>query len=239
VAFFVLVVAVSSAPGPTCGPTIQFCFAPVYNRALFETVTGKNPRGSEEVMNQVIEIIKNRRSIRSYQSTPIPRDTLLTLIEAANHAPSGMNMQPWRFVVVEDAEFRKKLLQAAVPNAKKYLEDHVRPVNPARYEVILKRYDELADPIYYGAPAMIFVIGAGPHAAESCPLACENMMLAARSLDIGSCWVKFGSMVTDDKEIVARLGLKDDEKIYGPILLGYANDVPQPPVKKAPVVAWI
>jgi nitroreductase len=190
-------------------------------------------------MNQVIDIIKSRRSIRSYQATPIPRNTLLTLIEAANQAPSGMNMQPWRFVVVEDADFRKKLLRAAIPNAKKYLEENVKPVNPARYEVILKRYDELADPIYYGAPAMIFVIGTGPHAAESCPLACENMMLAAQSLGIGSCWVKFGSLITDNSEIVAQLGLKEDEKIYGPILLGYAKDVPQPPAKKPPVVGWI
>ncbi len=190
-------------------------------------------------MNQTIEFIRSRRSIRSYKATPIPKDTLLTLIEVANHAPSGMNTQPWRFVVVEDKDFKKKLLAAAIPNAKKYLEEYVKPVNPARYEIVLKRYDELEDPIYYGAPAMVFVIGSGSHAAEACPLACQNMMIAAQSLGIGSCWVKFGSMVTDNQEIVQQLGLKEDEIIYGLILLGYPDEVPQPPKKKDPVIKWI
>jgi nitroreductase len=190
-------------------------------------------------MNQIIEVIKSRRSIRAYEPTPIPKDVLLTLIEAANHAPSGMNMQPWRFVVVENQDFKKKLLDAAIPNAKKYLEDNVKPINPTRYEMILRRYVELEDPIYYGAPVMIFVIGAGAHAAESCPLACENMMLAAQSLGIGSCWVKFGSMVTDNAEIVQGLELQPNEKIYGPILLGYPKETPKPPAKKDPLVRWI
>jgi nitroreductase len=193
----------------------------------------------EEAMNQLIEVIKSRRSIRSYESKPIPRDILLALIDAANHAPSGMNAQPWRFVIVEDAGFKKKLLATAVPNAKQYLESQVKPINPARYELILRRYEELEDPIYYGAPAMVFVIGTGAHSAESCPLACENMMLAAQSLGIGSCWVKFGSLITDNPEIVAGLELRPDETIYGPILLGYPKEIPKPPVKRDPVIKWI
>jgi nitroreductase len=217
---------------------MQIASSSVYNRFRNTHVTEQTMQ-REDAMNQMIEVIKSRRSIRSYEATPIPRDVLLTLIEAANHAPSGMNAQPWRFVVVEDAGFKKRLLEAAIPNAKKYLEDYVKPVNPVRFELILKRYAELEDPIYYGAPAMVFVIGSGAHASESCPLACENMMLAAQSLGIGSCWVKFGSMVTDNPEIVQRLGLKEDEKIYGPILLGYPRETPKPPVKKDPVIHWI
>ncbi|MBZ5499827.1 MAG: nitroreductase family protein [Acidobacteriia bacterium] len=190
-------------------------------------------------MNPVIEVIKSRRSIRSYETKAIPKDILGTIIDAANRAPSGMNTQPWRFVVVEDPGFKKKLLETAIPNSKKYLEDNVKPVNPQRYELILRRYAELADPIYYGAPAMVFVIGAGPNAADACPMACQNMMLVAKSLGLGSCWVKFGSLVTDNPEIVKGLELKADEKIYGPILLGYAKESPKSPVKKDPVIKWI
>jgi nitroreductase len=190
-------------------------------------------------MNQVLEVIRSRRSVRSYENKPVSKDMLHAIIDAANQAPSGMNAQPWRFVVVEDVGLRKKLLAAAVPNAKKYLEMNVKESNPKRYELILKRYDELEDPIYYGAPAMIFVIGAGANAPEACPLACANMMLAAQSFGLGSCWVKFGSLVTDNAEIVRALELTEDEKIYGPILLGYPKDIPQPPPKKDPVVKWI
>ena len=189
-------------------------------------------------MNPVLETIKKRRSIRSYESKPISRDIIDTIIEAGNQAPSAMNSQPWRFVVVVDMGFKKKLLQAALPNAKKILEA-VKDIDPERYQLILKRHEEMEDPIYYSAPVILFVIGSGRYADNSCPLACENIMLAAYSLGIGSCWVGFGSMVTDNSGVIKALELKDDEKIFGPILLGYPKVYPDPPEKKAPVVKFI
>jgi nitroreductase len=189
-------------------------------------------------MNPVIEAILKRRSVRSYESRPIPKDILEKLIECANEAPSGMNSQPWRFIVIEDEEMKKKLLRAALPNVKKFAES-AKAANPERYEMIKKRFEELKDPIYYSAPAIIFVIGSGPFADLSCPLACENMMLAAYSFGLGSCWVGFGSMVTDNAEAVRALELKEGEKIFGPILLGYPKgETPRPPKKEA-VVKWI
>lgn len=189
-------------------------------------------------MNEVIETIKKRRSIRAYDAKPVPRDVLNAIIEAGNEAPSSMNSQPWRFVVVEEKDAKRKLLNAALPHAKKMTE-MVKDVDPARYESIKKRYAELPDPIYYSAPAIVFVIGIGKYAAHSCPLACENMMLAAQSLGLGSCWVGFGSMVTEDPEARKLLDLKEDESIFGPILLGYPKDLPKRPPKKEPNVKWL
>lgn len=189
-------------------------------------------------MNQVLDAIKNRRSIRSYESRAVSADIINMVIEAGNEAPSAMNSQPWRFVVIEDKEAKKNLLKAALPNAKKTLE-HVKDADPERYASIMKRYNEMEDPIYYSAPAVLFVIGSGRYADHSCPLACENIMLAAHSLGLGSCWVGFGSMVTEDRDVIKLLELKDDEKIYGPILIGYPKIYPDRPRKKKPVVKWI
>ena len=58
-------------------------------------------------MNPVIEAIKKRRSVRSYDSKPISKDIIQTVIQAGNEAPASMNYQPWRFVVVEDKGFIK------------------------------------------------------------------------------------------------------------------------------------
>jgi nitroreductase len=189
-------------------------------------------------MNPVLEAIKKRRSVRAYEPKPIPRDLLKAVIEAGNEAPSAMNSQPWRFVVVEDLEAKKKLLRAALPQAKKITE-MVKDADPERYEMIKKRYAELPDPVYYSAPAVIFIIGSGRYAAHSCPLACENMMLAAHSLGLGSCWVGFGAMVTEDPEVRNLLDLEDDDAIFGPILLGYPKGEAQRPPKKDPKVKWI
>jgi nitroreductase len=189
-------------------------------------------------MNAVMDAIRKRRSIRSYQPKPVSRDLLQAVIGAGNEAPSAMNSQPWRFVVVEDAGAKQKLLRAALPQARKITE-LVKDADPERYEMIKKRYAELPDPVYYSAPAVIFVIGRGRYAAHSCPLACENMMLAAHSLGLGSCWVGFGALVTDDPEVRRLLDLQEDESIFGPLLLGYPKGEAQRPPKKDPRVKWV
>lgn len=188
--------------------------------------------------NEVLKTIEKRRSVRAYKSEAIPRNLLKRVIEAGNQAPSGMNSQPWRFVVIEDRDLHKRLLEAAIPNARQLLEP-LKESNPERYQLIMKRYDELEDPIYYSAPAIIFVIGVGIYADLSCPLACQNMMLAAFSLGLGSCWVQFGSLVTENQEIATALDLKDEEKIFGPVVLGYPVSFPEPPEKKPPVIKWL
>jgi nitroreductase len=188
-------------------------------------------------MNPVIEAIKSRRSVRSYEDKPVPREILQQIVDAGNEAPSAMNVQPWRFVVVADAEFRKRLAEAAAPLGKKYFESF-KERNPARYEMAMKRFAELKDPIYYSAPAIVFVIGPAS-GADDCPMACLNMMLAAYSFGLASCWVRLGSLSSDAPEILQRLGLKSDEKIYGPILLGYPTGWPDRPAKREPSITWI
>lgn len=187
-------------------------------------------------MNQAIDIIAKRRSVRKYEPNPVPKDVLQKIIEAGNSAPSGCNAQEWRFVVVEDGKFRKKLTELALPQYKKWMEKAPEELRTMREEI-----DAVSDdPVYYSAPAIVFVIGRGMTGALDCPMVCENMMLAARSLGIGSCWVFFGQLVLGDKEIREALGLKVDEKIYGPILLGYPKgEFPEPPPKKAPIIKWI
>jgi nitroreductase len=189
-------------------------------------------------MNRVIESIRKRRSIRAYDAKPVSRELVNTVIEAGNEAPSAMNSQPWRFVVVEDPSAKRTLLGTALPQAKKITEQ-VKDVDPERYEMIKKRYAELPDPVYYSAPTIIFVIGNGRYAAHSCPLACENMMLAAHSLGLGTCWVGFGAMVTEDGSVRKLLDLQEGDAIFGPILLGYPKGVTMRPPKKEPKVTWL
>ncbi|MBI5700798.1 nitroreductase [Candidatus Saganbacteria bacterium] len=188
-------------------------------------------------MNKIIENIYSRRAIRSFLDKPIPEDLIQEIINAGNMTPSGSNMQPWRFVVVQDKSFREKLVKAAMPKYKNYMEAASDAFKERR-----KKVDEVTtDSIYYSAPLIIFVIGTkGITVDLDCPMVCENMMLAARSLDIGSCWVLFGSFPVNDEEIKKALELKDGEKVYGPIIFGYPKDgFPQTPDKKPPIVKRI
>ena len=75
-------------------------------------------------MNPVIEAIVKRRSVRSYKPDPVPRDAIEAIIDAGNWAPTGLNQQCWRFVVV-DATQALETVQLAVDDiANVLLGDH-------------------------------------------------------------------------------------------------------------------
>ena len=203
--------------------------------------------------NPVIEAINKRRSCRSFEPKPIPRDIIKTIIEAGNRAPSQGRLvkgkkdplfQPWRFVVVEDPEFKQKLVQTTLPFWKKSTEG-AKAKLPEWYEKAMRLYEVMDDPkdmVYYAAPVILFVIGPAAYAV-SCALACENIMIAAHSLGLGSCYVGFGSLVKGDADIIQTLELTDDERIYGPIVLGYPKDIPEARAmlskKEEPKIKWI
>lgn len=203
-------------------------------------------------MNPVLEAIKNRRSVRAYEQKPVPPEIINQIIEAGNEAPftSNTRAQPWRFVVVQNPEFKQKLLQTTMPFWQNTI-DHLKAASPEIYKMATVLYDALDEPkdvIYYNAPVIVFVLGPANN-PFSPVLACENMMIAAQSLGLGSCYVGFGGMIKGNPEVVAALELKEDEAVYGPILLGYPQQNPKPavaaalkviaPYKEAPVTKWI
>lgn len=184
-------------------------------------------------MNAVIEAIKKRRSVRSYESGGISRDILEAIIESGNWAPTGANIQPWRFVVVQDASFRRRLFDIAVPKYWRWYESASEQSQARRKPVD----DVVEDPVHYSAPVIVYVVGTS---ARDCPMVCQNIMLAAYSFGVGSCWVGFGRMALEDEEVREALEIKENEEVFGPILLGYPKGgFPQAPKKKAPVVKWI
>ena len=216
-------------------------------------------------MNAVIETIKKRKSVRFYEQKPVPKDIINTIVKAGNLAPSTgneklveeggkktkiTNYQPWRFVVVEDPEFKQQLFQTIDPIRAKFYES-MKDTMPEMYAQgmkLMEVMDEPKDLVFYSAPVILYVLGPAKNNI-GCAMACENIMLAATSLGLGSCYVGFGALITQNPDIVRTLGLKDGERIYGPILLGYPkvnpsesqvstmNELRQE--KKEPVIKWV
>lgn len=125
-----------------------------------------------------LEMIKTRRSTRSFKPDSIPEDLLDAVLEAGTYAPTGMNRQSPVIIVVSDKKYREKLskLNAAIMGVDK-------------------------DP-YYGAPTVVLVL-ADPSANTfvedgSCVL--ENLMLAAHACDLGSVWVHREREIFDSEE---------------------------------------
>lgn len=188
----------------------------------------------ELTMNSVIEAINKRYSTRAYETEPVPKELINAIIEAGNQAPftSVTRSQPWRFVVVQDPDFKQKLFQTAFPFWKNAT-DGMKEKYPELYEMATCLYNAMSKPkdvIYYNAPVIIFVIGPSTGGAVSCALACENMMIAATSFGLGSCYTGFGAMVKGNPEIVealARTQLKGNilEQQCSGIIFGNLTDL--------------
>ncbi|GAB4323404.1 MAG: nitroreductase [Promethearchaeota archaeon] len=136
---------------------------------------------------EVIEAIKGRYSCRSFTSEPIDDDVVEELLECARWAPSGLNNQPWRFVVVRDEQTRSALAQLTTS----YDVISQAPVNVV---VLLDR-----EAVYHHDKD---VMGIG---------ACiQNLLLAAHSLGLGTCWL--GQILNRATDVLQLLGL--DPELY-------------------------
>jgi nitroreductase len=121
----------------------------------------------------VIEAIKKRRSIRQYLEKEIPEETLRTILECARIAPSAGNRQPWVFVVVKSKEIREQLMEAAGKQVS-IVQAPVVIVVCADPEVAGARYEDRGRTLY---------------CFQDTAAAVENIVLAAASFDLGTCWI--------------------------------------------------
>jgi nitroreductase len=118
-------------------------------------------------------VFQRRCSCRAFSPEPLPRETLVELLEAARWAPSGGNLQPWRFVVVRDMSRRLALAYAAHGQAF-VAEAPAVVVVCALAEVSARHYGERGRELY---------------CLQDTAAAAENLLLRATELGLGSCWV--------------------------------------------------
>jgi len=187
--------------------------------------------------NPVIENIQTRRSIRDYLETPLYEQTLRKIIDAGRYAPTGLNLQPWCFVVVQNKEVLKMLSNYAQPILIKNLEGR----NDAGAVNFLKRVQDKNFNLFYNAPVLILVIGTKNNALTDydCSMCAENMMLAAQSLGIGSCWIGGAAVIQQSEELMEELKIPRNYKIVAPLIFGYPKTMPPTPEKREPEIFWI
>lgn len=167
-------------------------------------------------MNEILNALKTRRSCRAYQPDAVPRTLLDKIAEAGLYAASGRNMQAARIVIVTDPALRGRL---------------------SEMNREIGGWDAGFDP-FYGAPALMIVL-----ADKSCPtavydgsLVMGNLMLAAHTLGLGSCWIhrakeEFES--DEGKALLAEWGIEGEWEGIGHCILGYpAEALPAPPARK-------
>lgn len=184
------------------------------------------------MQNLIIQNIKERRSIRDYQEKPIDKDILKEIIQAGKYAPSAKNDQPWKFIVITNKEYIQKLSQQIKNEIKKLMKFrfiYKLKIKELKNMEILKFLFAVVfsekDLIFFNAPALILILTEKKlFYDESCACSAQNMMLAANSMGIGSCWIGFASVLGLNKKIIKNIGIPDKHHISAAIIFGYPNN---------------
>ena len=179
--------------------------------------------------------ITGRRSVRSYTTQVVDERIIRRLIDAAVHAPSAVNQQPWTFTVVRD----QSRLDRISRDAKSYMLSTM-PAGPHSDHFQSLLHDSNFQ-IFYRAPVLIVISanGQGPWIVEDCALAAENLMLAAYAAGLGSCWIGFAQSFLNTLEAKTMLGVPVAWIPVAPIVVGYPKSAPPPVPRNEPEIRWV
>jgi nitroreductase len=153
------------------------------------------------------DVIFKRSSVRSYENKPVTKEKLLRIIEAARLAPSGSNRQPWKFIVVRDAEIRQQLAAAA---GQTFI---------------------VSAPVIIAAVATAPRLSMGngvPEYAVDLAIAVDHMTLAAVDEELGTCWIGAFSQ----EKAKAILNIPENYKIVAMLTLGFPKQQKRPKIRK-------
>lgn len=195
---------------------------------------------------QVEQHLRARRSVRDYESKPVPREELARLIDAARFAPSAGNSQPVRWLVVYDQEDVKALAGHTVDWVRSSL-DTLGPLDLLRREV--EFWDAGEDLMIAGnAPHLIFTVA--PKAGSQdlvdfnqvgCAIALTYLELAAPAFGLGTCWGGILMMAANGwPPLRQALGLTDEQACCGAMMVGYPRRASRRiPLRNPARVTWL
>jgi nitroreductase len=182
----------------------------------------------------VMDAIYQRRAVRSYAAQPVGPDAVNTLLEAAVHAPTAVHEEPWAFAVIQDRNTLKRLSDRAKELPPSLGRDIHLPGEKSHHFTPPEH-------VFYNAGTLIVIYGKplGPFVVADCWLAAENLMLAARAMDLGSCVIGLAVAALNTREWKSELNVPQEMTAFAPIIVGVpAGDTPATGRRKPEVLVW-
>ena len=183
----------------------------------------------------VLEAIHGRRAVRDYADKVLSDSVIRSLIAEAVWAPSGVNLQPWRFFVVDDS-----VALAAFSAEAKALMLGQADVHPE----LAHMREMLASPqfnIFYNAPVLVVICATTPDemALKDCCLAAQTLMLAAHAKGLGTCWIGLSEAWLNTPAGKTKLGIPAEYRPVAPIIIGYPKGPIAPTERRAPDIRHV
>lgn len=211
-------------------------------------------------MQDILEVMTSRKSIRRYKTDPVSDDMLDKILESARWAPTGENYQPWRFIVVRDQETRNRIGDLAQVGSGSrmtawYCLGHMQErfagiQDPEKRASVLRfMYSGEVSAFAKQSPVVIAVIGTLMEGSVDVPYdlsaAIENMLLMAHAQGLGGCWVHGPVASTRDakkfKQILGIPAGMGEYKVIAYVSIGWPAEArrhPRPKKKLEELVYW-
>ncbi len=188
------------------------------------------------------EVILRRRSVRKYKKEQVPQWMVKRILEAGRFAPSAGNSQPWKFIVLRDQKLIDELTEDVVKAtqkgcqllARKWMQPLIKPMirmkpnrfHPTPFSVMPLLADGKLG-LYFGAPTVILILKDVRGVSNpdlDCGIAGQNMVLAAHSMGLGTCWVGFTKMALEaDKKWKRFFNIEFPYEFISSIALGWPS----------------
>lgn len=181
----------------------------------------------------LFEAIRQRRSVRRYRPDPVRREDILSILDAANRAPSAMNRRQWEFIIVTG----KKIGEMG-ESFRRIIEEYTKNWETSRMKGSpFSREDFIRFAATYGgAPVVIVVLTDTAQTEdfrranlESASAAMENLLLAATALGLGTCWMT--GPLQDELSLRRILEIPTGKEIVAITPLGYPAEMPDAPMR--------
>ena len=170
----------------------------------------------------MFEIIKTRRSTRSFKEKEVEQEKLEQIIEVARYAPSGGNNQSSHFIVIKNGQFLEELAKMVqMEFSKMEVKDDM--YKSLKSSILQSKKGNYV--FHYNAPVLVVVCnkkGYGNAMADSA-CAIENMLIMANALDLGSCYINQLTWLSKHEVIRNKLNLCEAEMVCGAVAIGYSN----------------
>ncbi len=165
--------------------------------------------------------MRNRRSIRNYKNKLVSPDTIKEVMDIVRYAPTGMNSQPVKWVILENPSKVKELSSICIDWMKKEVENDSPLSQYVPMESLITVWNTGIDPILRGAPHVFIATASDSSATVDGIIALSHLELALPAFGLGACWAGYLKMAATGYEKVNKfLNLKDDSFI-GALMVGY------------------
>lgn len=227
----------------SCGHCVAVCPHGAMSHAAMDSVSCEPvKRELFPTLDQIQQFLCARRSIRVYKDKPIERNRITSVIDIARYAPSGTNMQPVKWLVIDDQHEITRLTGLVVDWMVHLIDDKSPLAESMHLDRIVAAWEDGIDRICRGAPLMVVAHAQKDDrsAPAACTIALTYFELATIAFGLAGCWAGYFNAAANFWEPMHRaLNLPPGHVSFGAMMVGYPKYRYQRiPKRNNPDITW-